>query len=140
MNLPAHPARTCPMHRRTLHLSWPVAAACLLCFSGLAGAQADAARGALAWQKHCTECHTIDKDDTGPRHAGVVGRRAGSVPGFDYSVALKASTFTWDAALLDRWLTRPDAVVPGQAMDFKMGDAATRADIIAYLATLKAPR
>ena len=111
-----------------------------LSVAGAARAQGDAVRGAQAWQKLCTECHLVDMDDTGPRHAGLVGRRAGGVPGFAYSDALKASTLVWDAALLDRWLTRPDAVVPGQTMDFKMGDAALRADIIAYLMTLQAPK
>ena len=125
--------RTRPALRRLLALGW-------LLFFVAARAQGDAVRGARAYQTHCTECHMVDKDDTGPRHAGVVGRRAGSVPGFAYSAALKASTFTWDAALLDRWLTNPDALVPGQAMDFKLADAAVRADIIAYLGTLKAPK
>ena len=126
------------MPPKTSPIPWPVLASFLLSFAGLACAEGDAARGEQAWKKNCTECHTVDKDDTGPRHAGVVGRRAGSVPGFDYSAALKASTLVWDADLLDRWIAKPDAVVPGQAMDFKMGDAAMRADIIAYLMTLKA--
>ncbi len=118
----------------------PVAGYCLVSFAQVACAQGDPARGALAWQKNCTECHTVEKDDTGPRHAGLVGRRAGSVPGFEYSAALKASNFTWDAALLDRWIANPSLLVPGQAMDFKMGDAAMRADIVAYLMTLRAPK
>lgn len=128
------------MLQKTAFMSWPVLASFLLSCAGLACAEGDAVRGEQAWKMNCTECHMVDKNDTGPRHAGVVGRRAGSVPGFDYSPALKASTLVWDAALLDRWIAKPDAVVPGQAMDFKLGDAAMRADIIAYLTTLKAPK
>ena len=128
------------MPRMTPSLLLPVLTGGLLAFTPLVHADGDAVRGAQAWRTHCTECHTVDKDDMGPRHAGVVGRRAGSVPGFAYSAPLKASTFVWDASSLDRWLTNPDSVVPGQAMDFKLSDAAARADIIAYLMTLKAPK
>ncbi|MEO8856288.1 MAG: c-type cytochrome [Burkholderiaceae bacterium] len=129
-----------PRSTRFLLLSCALPVLCLMSFATSVRAQADAARGALAWQKNCTECHTVDKDDTGPHHAGVAGRRAGSVPGFPYSAALKATNFIWDAALLDRWIANPDAMVPGQAMDFKLSDAAVRADIVAYLLTLQAPK
>ncbi len=127
-----------PMKIPSLFL--PVVTVCVLSVATPVHADGDATRGAQAYRTNCTECHTIDKDDLGPRHAGVVGRRAGSVPGFGYSAPLKASTFIWDAAMLERWLTNPDAVVPGQGMDFKLSDAATRADIIAYLITLKASK
>lgn len=66
----------------------------------------------------------------------MVGRRAGSVPGFHYSAALRASALVWDAALLQRWLTDPEALVPGQRMGLRLGDARERADIVAYLGTL----
>jgi cytochrome c len=66
----------------------------------------------------------------------VFGRRAGSVEGFDYSAALKTSTVVWDAQRLDRWLSDPESVVMGQRMGYRLGDAALRADVIAYLATL----
>jgi cytochrome c len=82
----------------------------------------------------------VDTDRIGPRHAGVVGRRAGSVPGFAYSDALRNSGFTWDATLLERWLADPEALVPGQRMGYQLADAQARADIVAYLATLPAPR
>ena len=64
------------------------------------------------------------------------------MPGANHeSVAsLRDYLFTWDAALLDRWIANLNLLVPGQAMDFKMGDAAMRADIVAYLMTLKAPK
>jgi cytochrome c len=65
-----------------------------------------------------------------------MGRRAGSVAGFAYSDALRASGLTWDSELLDRWLADPQALVPGQRMGYRLGDAQIRADIVAYLGTL----
>ena len=97
----------------------------------------DPARGQRVYESKCGACHSPDVDRTGPHHAGVVGRRAGSLPGFEYSAALKASRIVWTAQTLDRWLTNPEAVVPGQEMGFQLGDAEQRADVIAYLATLK---
>jgi cytochrome c len=67
---------------------------------------------------------------------GVVGRKAGSLPGYAYSPAMKAQSFVWDKVMLDRWLTQPTAVVPGTAMAF--GGVPSKADreaIIAYLAS-----
>ena len=69
----------------------------------------------------------------GPRHRGVVGRRAGSVADYNYSAALKNSGLTWDEATLDRWLTNPSALVPGTKMFFKLDSPQDRADVIAYL-------
>jgi len=70
-------------------------------------------------------------------HRGVVGRAAGSVPGFGYSAAVKGSGIVWDERSLDAWLTDPQKLVPGQAMFFSVSVAKDRADIIAFLATLK---
>jgi cytochrome c len=94
----------------------------------------DPERGRIVYQG-CMGCHSIDDDDVGPRHRGVVGRRAGSVPGYAYSPALKASGLVWDAMTLDRWLSNPQALVPGTRMFYALSDTALRADVIAYLAT-----
>jgi cytochrome c len=94
--------------------------------------QGDPVRGKGLYQA-CGGCHSIDDNDLGPRHRGVVGRRAGSLEDYSYSAALKASGLTWDEATLDRWLTNPSALVPGTKMFFKIDDAQSRADIIAYL-------
>ena len=99
-------------------------------------AAGDAARGAQVYEARCAGCHSVQADRVGPRHAGVVGRQAGSVPGFAYSPALRKSGITWDAATLERWLADPEALVPGQRMGYRLGDASQRADVIAYLATL----
>jgi cytochrome c len=103
-------------------------------------AQPDAAlvwRGAQAYEARCGGCHAVAAHRIGPLHAGVLGRRAGSAPGFDYSPALAASRIVWDTATLERWLTDPEAVIPGQRMGYRLGDAALRADIVAFLATLR---
>lgn len=114
-----------------------LAIACAAAAPGWA-AGGDAQRGRQAYEARCGGCHSVEADRVGPRHAGVVGRRAGSVPGFAYSDALRQSGFTWNAALLERWLADPEALVPGQRMGYQLGDAQARADIVAYLATLGA--
>lgn len=114
-----------------------VAAGLAICvFAGAARAGGDARIGQQAYEARCGGCHSVDADRVGPRHAGVVGRRAGSVPGFPYSEALRNSGLTWDAALLERWLADPEALVPGQRMGFRLDDARARADIVAYLQSL----
>ncbi|MCW5667501.1 MAG: c-type cytochrome [Piscinibacter sp.] len=105
-----------------------------------ARAGADAQRGQQAYEARCAGCHSVDADRIGPRHAGLLGRPAGSVAGFDYSDALRRSGITWDAALLERWLADPEALVPGQRMGYRLGDAQARADIVAYLVSLSPGR
>ncbi len=95
-------------------------------------AMGDAGRGKVLYQA-CEACHSIDDNDLGPRHRGVVGRSAGSVADYSYSKALKNSGLTWDEATLDRWLTNPSALVPGTKMFFQLSAAQDRVDIIAYL-------
>jgi cytochrome c len=92
----------------------------------------DPTRGKLVFQKRCTGCHAIDGDREGPRLAGVFGRKAGSVPGFDYSAGLKHSGLTWNEATLERWLTDPDLIAPDTKMDFHVPKAQERSDLIAY--------
>lgn len=96
----------------------------------------DAGRGEALYQK-CTSCHSIDENDIGPKHRGVLGRRAGTVPDYAYSPALNASSITWSEETLDQWLANPSAMVPGTKMFFRVTDPQTRADIIAYLAEQK---
>jgi cytochrome c len=111
-------------------------------FSG-AKIMADAPRAALPGDPNhgktlyqaCAACHSVEENDIGPLHRGVVGRRAGSVPDYNYSPALKSSGITWDEAQSDQWLVNPSAMVPGTKMFFKLDDAQMRADIIAYLKT-----
>ena len=96
----------------------------------------DPERGKALYQG-CQACHSVDENDLGPRHRGVVGRIAGSVEDYAYSKALKQSGLTWNDSTLDQWLTNPSALVPGTKMFFKLDDPQARADVISYLKQLK---
>jgi cytochrome c len=96
----------------------------------------DAARGENVFTRRCTGCHAIDANREGPHLRGVYGRKAGSVPGFDYSQALRNSGRTWDETSLESWLQDTDAAVPGSAMGFSVPKPQDRADIIAFLRSL----
>ena len=88
----------------------------------------------------CTVCHSIEpgKIGVGPPLFGVVGRAAGSVPGYTYSPAMKASGVTWSAETIDSFITSPHSLVAGTKMAYPgLKDAAKRAEIIRYLETLK---
>ncbi|MFZ5526716.1 MAG: c-type cytochrome [Pseudomonadota bacterium] len=93
--------------------------------------------GQRLYDAQCLQCHALDHHRIGPLHRGVVGRLAGSAPGYDYSTGLKKSGLRWTPDNLDRWLRDPDAFVQNQQMDYQVEDAQERADIIAYLATLR---
>jgi len=97
----------------------------------------DVARGAALYQSQCTACHAVDSHQTGPAHRGVMGRRVGSAPGYKYSPELAQSRLRWTPQTLNVWLEDPEALVVGQRMGFQVDDAQERADLIAYLATLK---
>jgi cytochrome c len=108
-------------------------AALLIAFAYPAVADGDPARGEKVYER-CEGCHSIDRDRIGPRHQGVVGRKAASVEGFTYSKAMKNSGLTWDEATLDRFLTGPTKLVPGTRMGFAgVPVEQDRADLIAFL-------
>jgi len=82
----------------------------------------------------CLACHALAYDRVGPRHCGLFGRRAGSVPGFVYSPAMKGSGIVWNARTLDWFLTAPMQAMPGTAMTYDgIADAGERGALIAYL-------
>ncbi len=93
----------------------------------------DPVRGKELFEKRCGGCHSLDADKEGPRLQNVYGRKAGSIPTFKYSGALKSAQFTWDAASLDRWLTDTESVVPDNDMDFHVPKSDERVDIIEFL-------
>jgi cytochrome c2 len=103
----------------------------------------DPVHGQILFQQRCGLCHTAGPQDgdggQGPPLAGVVGRRAGATPDFNYTAALKKSGRIWTPAALDRFLAAPGKDVPGTAMPISTPSAKDRADLIAYLATVKAP-
>ncbi|MET0407079.1 MAG: cytochrome c family protein [Hyphomicrobium sp.] len=92
----------------------------------------DASHGEQIYQS-CQDCHSLDTNDVGPKHRGVFGRKAASVPDYSYSAALKNSGIIWDQDSLDRWLTDPQKLVPGSKMFFHLDAAQDRADVIEYL-------
>jgi len=102
-----------------------------------ASAEGDAQRGKLLFSR-CSACHsTGTRNGTGPGLAGVFGRKAGTAEGYHYSDALAAAGLTWNEQTLDDYLAAPSKSVPGTKKTTAISDAADRADLIAYLKTLK---
>ena len=100
----------------------------------------DSEAGKALFRSIRTLCHSnaLGQNKVGPSLFGVVGRRSGSVPGYSYSDANKNSGIVWTVDVLDKYLTSPQAVVPGTKMGYPgQNDDQKRADIIANLATLK---
>lgn len=112
-------------------------AACL--YLPLVHAAGDAENGRQQYMARCIACHSIDVSLAGPAHRGVFGAKAGSVPGYDYSPALKKSKVIWNEKTLDRWLANPEQVIPGQKMGYSVSSATQRQDLIAYLKTQTRP-
>jgi len=99
----------------------------------LATAEPDTARGRQLFAERCASCHAVDVNKGGPILGGVVGRRAGSAPGYNYSLALRSADLTWSVDNLDRWLADPSKFIAGAKMPIRILDASTRRDVIAYL-------
>jgi cytochrome c len=120
----ARPSRTA---RLAIALALPAAAPAL----------AEDDPGRLLYNNVCRTCHTMREGDNrlGPSLHGVVGRKAGSLPGFPFSQAMANSGIVWDEATLDRFIADPDAVVPGNGMKPYGGVTAPedRALLVAYL-------
>ena len=110
-----------------------VGSALLAAFAAVGSAKRDAVAGRSAFEKRCTACHALDHEKTGPRLAGVVGRKAGAVPAFPYSDAVKKSAVVWNEGVLDKWLTDPETVIPDTDMPFRLDNPVERAAIIAFL-------
>jgi cytochrome c len=102
-------------------------------------AEGDPVAGKQLYATRCSACHSIDFNGTGPMHRNLFGRKAGSVPGFPYSQALKDAKVVWGEDTLARWLTDPEKFIPGQRMFISVPDAQERADILAYLRLATAP-
>ena len=100
----------------------------------------DAKAGAALFAERCSTCHALDHGVVGPALGTVVGREAGSLPGYPYSAALHGAHLIWTPELLDRWLANPQALVPGAQMPMRVAAEPERRDLIAYLASLPKPR
>ncbi len=98
-----------------------------------APASGDAARGKSLYGTKCAACHSLDYNGVGPAHKGVFGRKAGQAEGYTYSPALQASGLVWNESNLNRWLTDPAKLVPGNKMGIAVPSAKERSDLIAYL-------
>jgi cytochrome c2 len=99
----------------------------------------DVGAGQEIYQAQCSACHSNQPgvNGIGPSLAGVAGRKAGSLAGFDFTPALQGSGLTWDAATFIQFLADPSKLVPGTAMTVMVPDATGRANLYAYVATLK---
>lgn len=117
-----------------------IAAACLT-LTGLACAGPATTAGQTYFNQNCASCHTVDNklsSRAGPGLYNVIGRKAGAVPGYNYSDALSkagAAGKTWTRDELDVFLRDPNKDVPGTTMPIGIADAKQRAAVIAYLAT-----
>lgn len=97
----------------------------------------DAEKGRILFRKLCAQCHTIAKDDKhsiGPNLFGFFERKSGTAPNYDYSMAQKSKSITWNEDMLDVYLMNPKKLIPGTKKIFDGVKRSTdRSDIIAYL-------
>jgi cytochrome c2 len=131
------------LHRSIATLAWLLAAAggaVLPVVISPAAAAGDPAAGKQVFETQCSICHSPQqgRNMVGPSLFGVVGRKSATEAGYNYSPPFKALGVTWDEATLDKYLTGPRAMVPGTKMTYAgLKDDTKRANLIAYLATLK---
>ena len=108
-------------------------AALLTGVAASSAADGNAERGEEIYTR-CLACHTLAQNRVGPRHCGLFGRKAGTVPNYQYSTAMKKYGVTWDEETLDRFIENPLKTVPGTKMGYAgVKDGQERADLIAYL-------
>jgi cytochrome c len=109
--------------------------------SGRSAQAGDPQRGANVFRTQCSMCHSgvrAGPANFGPNLFGIVGRKPGSLPGFDYSQALKSAPALWTPDRLRSFVETPGTAVPGVKMPYAgLRDPDAREDLIAYLATLK---
>jgi cytochrome c len=113
--------------------------AAVLASAGAAGAQGDAAAGKKLYDRTCLGCHgdATTAPTTGPSLVNIIGRKAGSDASGVVSRANAESGIVWDAKNLDQYLAAPSGKVHGTLMPIGVKNPNERADVIAYLMTLK---
>lgn len=135
-----------PLHHPLSRIARPLGL--LLLFApvlALAGPSAEQLAAGQAAFATCTRCHHVGpeaRSGYGPQLNGIVGRRAGALPDFNYSAAMKRSGIVWDERSLAAFIRNPDQVVPGNRMRFASWGYDDRkiADLVAYLASFPAER
>lgn len=100
---------------------------------GRAAVEGNPLRGRVLFEKRCSGCHSLTQNREGPSLQGVYGRISGKAPEFAYSAALKKAHITWNEASLEPWLADPDALIPGNEMDFLVTSSQDRTDLISFL-------
>jgi cytochrome c len=102
-------------------------------------AAGDPTAGEKVFASHCAVCHAAapGENKIGPSLAGIAGSKSGTVPGFDFSGAMKDANVTWDDANLDKFLANPTGFVHGTKMFVNLPNETDRQNVIAYLNTLK---
>jgi cytochrome c len=96
--------------------------------------------GETLFKRYCSVCHGTEpgQNKVGPSLAGVVGRPSGSAAGFNYSEAMQGAHLTWDEATIDKYISDPKALVPGNKMLYVgVKNPAERKAIVDYLTSLK---
>ena len=109
--------------------------------AGATAVDGDAATGRQVYRK-CQACHSLEpgKNTLGPSLAGIIGKKSGEAPNYNYSAAMKAANLVWDAATLDAYLLDPQKLVPQNKMPFPgLKTANERKDVIAYLVAATSP-
>jgi cytochrome c len=111
----------------------------ILLTSSTALAAGDPTAGQSVFAAHCVVCHSTEPgvNKIGPSLAGIVGSKSGTVPGFDFSAAMKDANVTWDDANLDKFLANPAGFVHGTKMFVNLPSETDRQNVITYLHTLK---
>ena len=128
------PARQPSIHTMssaTARITCPVT--CWLSSLASQATSGDPQHGRQIYQR-CLACHSLEYNRSGPRHCGLFGRQAGTLPGYAYSKAMKSSGITWDESSLERFLENPLKALPGTKMAYAgVKNPQERADLIAYL-------
>jgi cytochrome c len=131
-----------PSMLRKLVLQAVVFCAAILCQSDISQAQ-NLAKDRKLFETTCAPCHNDDKGGEPDMYGltlnlhGVVGRRAASMPGFEYSEELRKSGIVWGEALIDKFITAPKKLFPDTRMELPgVQDVKTRTSIIRYLRSL----